>query len=185
MNQQQDSRDQPFEEIRILGLEPAEDVVEPGRSVFGGESSTEDLPHWTEPPTAPVAAPSSGFAAEEPRWADDVPEHHESQHPVGALDEPTAAAFFDDPSSGHALASQGQVEREGTGSDAFDLVRRGVGEFHDRARAEGLLNLSDGVVEHACGGLRGGFLPCLGLSHGVLTPLSRGAARFHRNVGTQ
>lgn len=100
MNQQQDSRDQPFEEIRILGLEPAEDVVEPGRSVFGGESSTEHLPHWTEPPTAPVAAPSSGFAAEEPRWADDVPEHHESQHPVGALDEPTAAAFFDDPSSG-------------------------------------------------------------------------------------
>ena len=51
MNQQQDSRDQPFEEIRILGLEPAEDVVEPGRSVFGGESSTEHLPHWTEPPT--------------------------------------------------------------------------------------------------------------------------------------
>ena len=100
MSQQQDSRDQPFEEIRILGLEPAEDVVEPGRSVFGGESSTEHLPHWTEPPTAPVAAPSSGFAAEEPRWADDVPEHHESQHPVGALDEPTAAAFFDDPSSG-------------------------------------------------------------------------------------
>ena len=96
------------------------------------------------------------------------------------------AVEFDDSSSGHALASQGQVEREGAGSDAFDLVCRGVGEFHDRAGAEGLLNLSDGVVEHTRGGLGGRFLPCLGLlSHGVLTPLSRGAARFHRNVGTQ
>ena len=38
MNQQRSS-DQPFEEIRILGLEPADDEVEPGRSVFGGEPS--------------------------------------------------------------------------------------------------------------------------------------------------
>ncbi|MDP7125390.1 MAG: phosphatidate cytidylyltransferase [Acidimicrobiales bacterium] len=99
MNQQRSS-DQPFEEIRILGLEPADDEVEPGRSVFGGEPPTEDLPHWTEPPTTPVVVPPTGFASEQPRWADDVPEHHESQHPVGAFDEPTAAAFFEDPPSG-------------------------------------------------------------------------------------
>ncbi|MDP6975165.1 MAG: phosphatidate cytidylyltransferase [Acidimicrobiales bacterium] len=97
MNQEQQSGGQPFEEIRILGLEAAEDEVEPGRSVFGAESDTGSLPHWTEPPTPPVGNPAAGFGDEEPRWADDVPEHHESQQPVGSLDEPVASAFFDDP----------------------------------------------------------------------------------------
>ncbi len=97
MNQEQQSGGQPFEEIRILGLEAAEDEVEPGRSVFGAEPDTGSLPHWTEPPTPPVGNPAAGFGDEEPRWADDVPEHHESQQPVGSLDEPVASAFFDDP----------------------------------------------------------------------------------------
>jgi phosphatidate cytidylyltransferase len=99
VNQQQSS-EQPFEEIRILGLEPADDEVEPGRSVFEGESPAEDLPHWTEPPAPAPVAPATDFAAQEPRWSDDVPEHHESQHPVGAFDESTAASFFDDTSPG-------------------------------------------------------------------------------------
>ena len=38
MNEQKGSEDQGFEEIRILGLDSPDDVVEPGRSVFGGES---------------------------------------------------------------------------------------------------------------------------------------------------
>ncbi len=72
MNQEQQSGGQPFEEIRILGLEAAEDEVEPGRSVFGAEPDTGSLPHWTEPPTPAVGNPAAGFGDEEPRWADDV-----------------------------------------------------------------------------------------------------------------
>ena len=46
-----DRGSEEFEEIRILGLETPEDVVEPGRSVFGGENDlSEELPHWTEEP---------------------------------------------------------------------------------------------------------------------------------------
>ena len=37
-----------FEEIRILGLETPEDVVEPGRSVFGGESESSEEDDFIE-----------------------------------------------------------------------------------------------------------------------------------------
>ena len=77
MNEQKGSGDQGFEEIRILGLDSPDDVVEPGRSVFGGESPGDELPHWTEPPTDVTGGSSSGDPwtglDDAPRWSDDVP----------------------------------------------------------------------------------------------------------------
>ena len=95
-----------FEDIRILGLDSPDDDVEPGRSVFGGESTAGDLPHWTEPPAAdatgggPVEDPWAGLEGT-PRWSDDVPDDHESQQPVGEHSE-AAALFFDDGPLGSA-----------------------------------------------------------------------------------
>ena len=87
-----------FEEIRILGLETPEDVVEPGRSVFGGESEpSEELPHWTE--EAVEKSQNDDLWSEidqKPKWSDEVLIDHESQQPVGDLDEATAAIFFDE-----------------------------------------------------------------------------------------
>ena len=87
-----------FEEIRILGLETPEDVVEPGRSVFGGESdSSEELPHWTEEPVEKSQDDDLWSEIDQkPKWSDEVLIDHESQQPVGDLDEPTAAIFFDE-----------------------------------------------------------------------------------------
>ncbi len=87
-----------FEEIRILGLETPEDVVEPGRSVFGGESeSSEELPHWTEEPVEKSQNDDLWSEIDQkPKWSDEVLIDHESQQPVGDLDEATAAIFFDE-----------------------------------------------------------------------------------------
>ena len=87
-----------FEEIRILGLETPEDVVEPGRSVFGGESeSSEELPHWTEEPEEKSQNDDLWSEIDQkPKWSDEVLIDHESQQPVGDLDEATAAIFFDE-----------------------------------------------------------------------------------------
>jgi len=90
-----------FDEIRILGLDTPDDVVEPGRSVFGGDSPGDELPHWSAP--APGDATGGSAAGEDPwgglddgpRWSDDVPDDHESQQPVGD-DLDAAAVFFDD-----------------------------------------------------------------------------------------
>jgi len=100
---------QIFEEIRILGLETADDDVEPGRSVFDEQATAPDLPHWTEPPMAsggePVDPGSWSGLDDAPRWADQVPLDHESQQPVGALDEPAAALFFGDDPVGSGVGS--------------------------------------------------------------------------------
>ena len=74
-----------FEEIRILGLETPEDVVEPGRSVFGGESeSSEELPHWTEEPEEKSQNDDLWSEIDQkPKWSDEVLIDHESQQPVG------------------------------------------------------------------------------------------------------
>ena len=87
-----------FEEIRILGLETPEDVVEPGRSVFGGESEpSEELPHWTEEPVEKSQNDDLWSEIDQkPKWSDEVLIDHESQQPVGDLDEATAAIFFDE-----------------------------------------------------------------------------------------
>jgi len=89
---------QVFEEIRILGLETADDSVEPGRSVFDEQSVDQDLPHWTEPATGADPALSGQWSGldESPKWADQVPADHESQQPVGMMDESSAALFFGD-----------------------------------------------------------------------------------------
>ena len=110
MNEQKGSRDQGFEEIRILGLDSPDDVVEPGRSVFGGESPGDELPHWTEPPTdvtggSPSVDPWTGLD-DAPRWSDDVPDDHESQQPVGDHDEAAVAAFFDDGPLGSSSSAE-------------------------------------------------------------------------------
>ena len=93
--------EQVFEEIRILGLETADDSVEPGRSVFDEQSTGQDLPHWTEQPTATDTTSSGSWSAldDSPKWADQVPADHESQQPVGMIDKSDAAALFfeDDP----------------------------------------------------------------------------------------
>ncbi len=102
---------QAFEEIRILGLDPADDEVEPGRSVFGDEPATSDLPHWTEPPAqAPAADSWSTMDDEAPRWSDDVPTEHESQQPVGDVDEPTAAMFFGDDEPAASPVATGEFD---------------------------------------------------------------------------
>jgi len=90
-----------FDEIRILGLDAPDDDVEPGRSVFGGAGSGDELPHWSAPPAGDVVGGSTGgddpWAGldDGPRWSDDVPDDHESQQPVGD-DLEAAAVFFDD-----------------------------------------------------------------------------------------
>jgi phosphatidate cytidylyltransferase len=90
-----------FDEIRILGLDAPDDDVEPGRSVFGGDGSGDELPHWSTPPAGDVVGGSTAgddpWAGldDGPRWSDDVPEDHESQQPVGD-DLEAAAVFFDD-----------------------------------------------------------------------------------------
>ena len=113
MNEQQGRGQQghEFEDIRILGLDSPDDDVEPGRSVFAGDSPGDDLPHWTEPPTGDVTGggpvvddPWAGLEGT-PRWSDDVPEDHESQQPVGDHVE-AAAVFFDD----GPLGSMGAAE---------------------------------------------------------------------------
>ncbi|MCS5676472.1 MAG: hypothetical protein NZ600_02935, partial [Acidimicrobiales bacterium] len=110
MNEQKGSGDQGFEEIRILGLDSPDDVVEPGRSVFGGESPGDELPHWTEPPTDVTGGSSSGDPwtglDDAPRWSDDVPDDHESQQPVGDHDEAAVAAFFDDGPLGSSSSAE-------------------------------------------------------------------------------
>ena len=100
MNEQQgESRQGEFDEIRILGLAAPDDQIEPGRSVFGSGSSGGELPHWSDPPVDVSGGtdlgddPWSGLE-DGPRWSDDVPDDHESQQPVG--DEDAAAVFFDD-----------------------------------------------------------------------------------------
>ncbi|HAQ23810.1 MAG TPA: hypothetical protein DGF10_09875 [Acidimicrobiaceae bacterium] len=100
MNEQQgESRQGEFDEIRILGLDAPDDQIEPGRSVFGSGSSGGELPHWSDPPVDVSGGtdlgddPWSGLE-DGPRWSDDVPDDHESQQPVG--DEDAAAVFFDD-----------------------------------------------------------------------------------------
>ncbi|MED5220167.1 MAG: phosphatidate cytidylyltransferase [Actinomycetota bacterium] len=99
MNDQQDGpRQGDFDEIRILGLDGPEDAAEPGRSVFGAEPATGELPHWSEPPVDVSGGTDDGDLwsglEDGPRWSDDVPDDHESQQPVG--DEDAAAVFFDD-----------------------------------------------------------------------------------------
>jgi len=93
---------QIFEEIRILGLETADDNVEPGRSVFDEQPAEGDLPHWTEPPATVDPAASGQWSGldDSPKWADQVPGDHESQQPVGMMDESSAALFFGDESAG-------------------------------------------------------------------------------------
>tara|TARA_B100000700_G_C15055152_1_gene862377 strand:- start:536 stop:1822 length:1287 start_codon:yes stop_codon:yes gene_type:complete len=97
--QQGESRQGEFDEIRILGLDAPDDQIEPGRSVFGSGSSGGELPHWSDPPVDVSGGtdlgddPWSGLE-DGPRWSDDVPDDHESQQPVG--DEDAAAVFFDD-----------------------------------------------------------------------------------------
>lgn len=94
-----------YEEIRILGLDTPEDEIGPGRSVFADDSPEDLLPHWTEPPVGTAASTSSepwSELAGTPRWSDAVPLDHESQQPVGDLDEAVAAVFFDDDPSGGA-----------------------------------------------------------------------------------
>ena len=61
MNDQQGRGPQgdEFEDIRILGLDSPDDDVEPGRSVFGGESAADELPHWTEPPAVDATGGAS------------------------------------------------------------------------------------------------------------------------------
>ena len=82
--------DQPkFEEIRILGLETSEDEVTPGRSVFEEDQPSNDLPPWTDPP-ATSSSSDEWLEEEVPRWADDVPEEHESQQPVANLEDSSA-----------------------------------------------------------------------------------------------
>jgi phosphatidate cytidylyltransferase len=89
-----------FDEIRILGLDAPDDVG-PGRSVFGEDSSGDELPHWSARPagdtTGGVASGDDpwGGLDDGPRWSDDVPDDHESQQPVGD-DLDAAAVFFDD-----------------------------------------------------------------------------------------
>lgn len=109
MNEQQDeSRQGKFDEIRILGLDAPEDVAEPGRTVFGSDTPGDDLPHWAE---SPVDV-SGGTGADDPwatlddgpRWSDDVPVDHESQQPVG--DDEAAAVFFDDGPIGTSSTSE-------------------------------------------------------------------------------
>ncbi|MFT6549295.1 MAG: hypothetical protein ACJA0A_000430, partial [Acidimicrobiales bacterium] len=112
MNDQQGRGPQgdEFEDIRILGLDSPDDDVEPGRSVFGGESAADELPHWTEPPAVdatgggPVDDPWAGLEGT-PRWSDDVPVDHESQQPVGDQSE-AAAVFFDDGPLGSASGAE-------------------------------------------------------------------------------
>ena len=102
MNDQQN-----FEEIRILGLEPSEDEVAPGRSVFGDGSAEEELPHWTDTPSAPPEQDKWADLVEEaPRWADDVPAEHESQQPVGEAGDP-ATLFFGEEATEAAAAGSG------------------------------------------------------------------------------
>ncbi|MEE2769009.1 MAG: phosphatidate cytidylyltransferase [Actinomycetota bacterium] len=101
MARQQGSGD--YEEIRILGLDTPEDEIGPGRSVFDDHPPENVLPHWTEP--VAEGSPSSEVDQwseldQAPRWSDEVPIDHESQQPVGDLDEATAAMFFDDEPSG-------------------------------------------------------------------------------------
>ena len=110
-----------FDEIRILGLETPEDVVEPGRSVFGGESdSSEELPHWTEEPVEKSQDDDLWSEIDQkPKWSDEVLIDHESQQPVGDLDEATAAIFFDEEFRGRLFDSVfsgtvNQVEGIGT-----------------------------------------------------------------------
>ena len=93
-----DRESEEFDEIRILGLDTPEDVVEPGRSVFGGESdSSEELPHWTEEPVEKSQNDDLWSEIDQkPKWSDEVLIDHESQQPVGDLDEATAAIFFDE-----------------------------------------------------------------------------------------
>ncbi len=91
---------QVFEEIRILGLETAADDVEPGRSVFDEQPTGQDLPHWTEP-AAPADSGAWSGLGDPPRWADQVPQDHESQQPVGMMDESSAALFFGDEPGDH------------------------------------------------------------------------------------
>ena len=87
--------DQPkFEEIRILGLETSEDEVTPGRSVFEEDQPSNDLPPWTDPP-ATSSSSDEWLEEEVPRWADDVPEEHESQQPVANLEDSSATSFFE------------------------------------------------------------------------------------------
>ena len=87
--------DQPkFEEIRILGLETSEDEVAPGRSVFEEDQPGNDLPPWTDPP-ATSSSSDEWLEEEVPRWADDVPEEHESQQPVANLEDSSATSFFE------------------------------------------------------------------------------------------
>lgn len=85
---------QKFEEIRILGLETSEDEVTPGRSVFEEDQPGNDLPPWTDPP-ATSSSSDEWLEEEVPRWADDVPEEHESQQPVANLEDSSATSFFE------------------------------------------------------------------------------------------
>ena len=93
-----DRGQEEFEEIRILGLEVPEDVVEPGRSVFDeGTESSEELPHWTEEPVDAAQGDDPwSEIAQTPKWSDEAIIDHESQQPVGDLDDATAAIFFDE-----------------------------------------------------------------------------------------
>ncbi len=78
------------------------------------------------------------------------------------------AIQLDDPASRHALTSESEVERECAGADALDLVVRRVGQLHDRAGAEGLFDLPDGILEHARGVILAGFFSCFAFGHGGL-----------------
>ena len=94
-----------YEEIRILGLDTPEDEIGPGRSVFADDPSEDLLPHWTEPPAGAGGSTSGepwSELVEAPRCSDETPLDHESQQPVGDLDEAMAAMFFDDGPSGEA-----------------------------------------------------------------------------------
>jgi hypothetical protein len=57
------------------------------------------------------------------------------------------AEDLDDASAGDALAAQREIEREGAGGDAGDVVVGVLVETHDRALAEGLIDLGECPVE--------------------------------------
>ncbi len=57
------------------------------------------------------------------------------------------AEDLDDSAAGDALAAEGKVQRDGAGGDARDRQVGVLVELHDRALAEGLLDLPDGLAE--------------------------------------
>ena len=82
------------------------------------------------------------------------------------------AVNLNDAPLGHAANAEGQIQREGSGGDAFDTgLRIRIAQSHDAAFTKGLGDLRERAVEIGLAGIfaPGGFLSFL-ICHDVMSP---------------